>query len=430
MPPHQYTAFTPARQMFIVLIVTAAGFFSPLTGAVYLPSLILFEKIFKTSSVVINASVSVYWAVFGIAPMFGATLSDYGGRKTIYVASLAVFLVSNALLAAIPPTVGGLFTLRVFQALGSSMVTSIGAGTVADVTEPAKRASRLGLFLLGPQLGPLLGPLIGGQFSHESTWRWIFGFLYGSVYANQSWLVTPHLRQKQVVEDGKYPKPPKPTPAGLFRVLLFVPNCVVSISSALNFAGLSGMYIVFPKVWQTMYGFSGSETGYAYLAPGVVLTIASFGIGRIADVIYRRYKAKNDGRSPPPEKRLDMLFYAYIITALGKAMFGWFVARHYHASAGLVAAAICTGMIMVLSTSYQTECMPTSAASLVALSGMLRNIGAAIAAAIMDAILNAMGYGWCFTGLAVLDLACISGLLFIRARGYVYREQMSAKMQP
>jgi MFS family permease len=57
------------------------------------------------------------------------------------------------------------------------MVTSIGAGTVADVTEPAKRASRIGLFLLGPQLGPLLGPLIGGQFSHESTWRWVFGFL-------------------------------------------------------------------------------------------------------------------------------------------------------------------------------------------------------------------------------------------------------------
>jgi MFS family permease len=57
------------------------------------------------------------------------------------------------------------------------MVTSIGAGTVADVTEPAKRASRIGLFLLGPQLGPLLGPLIGGQFSHENTWRWVFGFL-------------------------------------------------------------------------------------------------------------------------------------------------------------------------------------------------------------------------------------------------------------
>jgi hypothetical protein len=113
--PPPYTAFSTSRQWCIILIVTAAGFFSPLTGAVYLPSLVLFETIFHTSAAVINASVSVYWAVFGIAPMFGATLSDYGGRKLIYVVSLAIFLVANTLLAALPPTVGGLFTLRVFQ---------------------------------------------------------------------------------------------------------------------------------------------------------------------------------------------------------------------------------------------------------------------------------------------------------------------------
>jgi len=110
-----YSAFTLSRQWCIVLIVTAAGFFSPLTGAVYLPSLVLFETIFHTSSTVINASVSVYWAVFGVAPMFGATMSDYGGRKLIYTTSLAVFLIANTLLAALPPTVGGLFTLRIFQ---------------------------------------------------------------------------------------------------------------------------------------------------------------------------------------------------------------------------------------------------------------------------------------------------------------------------
>lgn len=200
------------------------------------------------------------------------------------------------------------------KALGSSMVTSIGAGTVADVTEPAKRASRIGLFLLGPQLGPLLGPLIGGQFSQESTWRWIFGFLCecsvptskagltatnaavaclpvyllilfvlpetlrclvgnGSVYAGSSWFVRPRLRQKHLVPDGLYPKPPKPTVAGLFKVLAFIPNCILSFASAFNFAGLSAMYIVFPRVLQTKYGWDGSETGYGYLAPGKLSTI-------------------------------------------------------------------------------------------------------------------------------------------------------------
>jgi hypothetical protein len=138
--------------------------------------------------------------------------------------------------------------------------------------------------------------------------------------------------------------------------------------------------------------------------------------------------------------------YAYAVTATGKIMFGWFVSKHFHPAAGLGAAAlgmyqpslfhvsllICktaaasgTGVIMVSSTSYQTECMPTSTAALIALSSLLRNIGAAIAAAIMDSILTAMGYGWCFTGLAILDVMCIAGLLFTRVRGRAYREKLA-----
>jgi Na+/melibiose symporter-like transporter len=113
--PPPYTAFTPNRQLFIVLIATAAGFFSPLTGAVYLPSLILFEKIFNTNSTVINATLTVYFTVFAVAPMFGAAASDYGGRKTVYVVTLAIFLASNAILAAVPPSLPALFVLRVFQ---------------------------------------------------------------------------------------------------------------------------------------------------------------------------------------------------------------------------------------------------------------------------------------------------------------------------
>lgn len=114
-PKEPYTAFSPGREMFIVLVATAAGFFSPVTGAVYLPSLVLFERVFNTSAVVINASVSVFWAVFGVAPLFGAVASDYLGRKGVYIISLALYLVVNALLAAVPPTVGGLFALRIFQ---------------------------------------------------------------------------------------------------------------------------------------------------------------------------------------------------------------------------------------------------------------------------------------------------------------------------
>ena len=90
---------------------------------------------------------------------------------------LGSFLVANTLLAVLPPHIAELYILRVFQAFGSCIVFSVGAGTVADITEPAKRGTALAWFLMGPQLGPVLGPLIGGALADESRWRWIFGFL-------------------------------------------------------------------------------------------------------------------------------------------------------------------------------------------------------------------------------------------------------------
>lgn len=84
---------------------------------------------------------------------------------------------------------------------------------------------------------------------------------------------------------------------------------------------------------------------------------------------------------------------------------------------------------MVSSTAYQTECQPSAAALLVALSGMLRNIGSAISAAIIGSLVEKMGIGWCMTGLAFLDAVCIGGLLFIRVKGHVYRERLSASLK-
>ena len=65
-PPPPYSAFSPARRRVILTTVTAAGFFGPVCGAVYLPSLLLFQDIFHASATVINATVAVYMVFFAI----------------------------------------------------------------------------------------------------------------------------------------------------------------------------------------------------------------------------------------------------------------------------------------------------------------------------------------------------------------------------
>ena len=68
--PPPYSAFSPQRRRLILGIVTAAGFFGPLSGAIYLPALPLFESIFSASATAINATVSLYMAVFAVAVSF------------------------------------------------------------------------------------------------------------------------------------------------------------------------------------------------------------------------------------------------------------------------------------------------------------------------------------------------------------------------
>lgn len=63
--------------------------------------------------------------------------------------------------------------------------------------------------------------------------------------------------------------------------------------------------------------------------------------------------------------------------------------------------------VFVTTTAFLTECVAQQAAGAFALGNMLRNPGAAVAAVIIPSLVSKMGSGWCFTGLALLDLVLV-----------------------
>ncbi|GME64539.1 MFS transporter [Neofusicoccum parvum] len=468
--PPPYSAFSVTTRRFILFLVTTAGFLGPLCGAIYLPSLPLFEDIFDTSTTGINASVTLYMVVFAITvspvspaptdlqtdllqPLFWAAAADHWGRRPVYTVSLAIFIISNVLLAAVPANVAALFILRILQALGSSAVASVGAGTVADITEPKNRASAMSIFLLGPHMGPILGPLIGGQFAAPSRWRWAFGFLaiaclpiYAAIQLwlpetlrtlvgngeSQShyglWKIQP-FRQKN--KDGKVPTQPSRVRV-FWALLVYPPNLIIITSTALLFAGLYAILVDFTRLWLEQYGWSEAEAGYAYLCPGIFLFVGSLAGGKVSDLWRARaVKASPDGKVPP-ESRIFLQIIGYIATAIGLIMFGWFCQHKLHPALVLFASAVAGfGMswVLVTSTSYLTESSPPHAARMVALAGLLRNVGAAVAAAVVHPLIEAMGYGWCYTGLAFLVLACISGVVYLKFTGKTYRAQLQGRLK-
>lgn len=368
---------------------------------------------------------------------------------------LGSFIIANTLLAVLPAHLALLYFLRIFQAFGSCIVFSVGAGTIADITEPARRASALSWFLMGPQLGPLLGPFIGGQFATANRWRWIFGFLTltsvpvylaiifcipetlrslvgdGTALANQPWFSVPSFRTKPCT-GSKSPKAPRPSFQEFVRLLKYPPHLIVSFNGAIQFAGVYGMYISFPTIWQEGYHWSSAEVGYGYLCPGIAMFITAIPVGWLSDYMRKKALANSPDGKVAPERRVLIQIPGLLIAAAGKIMFGWFTHKHVHPVAGLFGsflAGVGVSMVSVVTASFQTECDPTQAASAVALGAFLRNFAAAICAAIMASILRGMGWGWAFTGLGILDLACIPGVVLIIIRGAKFREAWTLEKQ-
>lgn len=447
--PAPYTAFLRQKVRGILLLVTMAGFLGPLSGNIYIPLLPLLESHFEVSATTINATVSVFMAVFAVAPLFWASFADFGGRKILYLISLSIFIVANVLLATVPTHIAALFILRVVQAAGVSSVMSVGAGTVADVVPPSNRAKAISYFMLGPQLGPILGPILS-LISSGGKWRLIFGLLAilgfvitmlilfllpetlrclvgdGEIYSD-SIFITPHWIQRRVVSDKnahKFPRPPRPNFKTYWKLLKYPPVTLISVTGGLLFATFYGMSVTFAKYLQQDYNFTVLQSCLAYTCPGVSLVCGSIIGGWLSDRLRRKLVNKGP-ESYIPEKRLSLQLIGIIISMVGILGYGWCVDKHVHVVSVFVFVFIGGfGMtwVFVSNTTYLTECSTGQPASYVAIGNFMRNVAAAISSAIIERLIHAMGFGWCFTGLALIDIVGIICTICFLKKGPEWRE--------
>lgn len=73
----------------------------------------------------VSLTITSYLVVQGISPLFWGSVSDVLGRRPIYIASFAVYIVANIALS-ISPNFAVLLVFRGIQAAGSASTVSIG----------------------------------------------------------------------------------------------------------------------------------------------------------------------------------------------------------------------------------------------------------------------------------------------------------------
>lgn len=426
----EYSAIPKSRRYFILILVSLVGFLGPLSGNIYLPLLPLLAKEFNVSISTINGTVSCFMIVFAIFPLFWSSISDYRGRKYLILIALAIYIVSNVLLAALPKHIAILYVFRFFQAIGVSTL-SVGMGVIADLFEIRVRGKAVSYFLIGPQLGPVLGPILS-IIGVKSKWRWIFAFLAflgtsllllvvfflpetlrcmvgnGSYLKNdKTWLVTPSFKKLQLVEENnaRFPKPPKPTLKNYITVFKQQNVILCTITGSLTFSSFYGILTTFSITLKKRYNYTSWKVCIAYLCPGISIIVSSLTIGHLTDYV-RKYCLKKN-KQYIPEYRFIFQLFGSLLLLCGIVGYGWCIEKKKNVIAIFVLVSIASmGSTTILNcnTTYLLESSAKQPATFVSIGNAGRNVGAAICSAIINPLINKMGEGWCFTGLGFVCL--------------------------
>lgn len=200
----------------IALVIGLLGAVGPFAIDMYLPALPFVAADLGASAQATQATLSVFFAAFGISQLVYGPLSDQFGRKPPLYVGLLIFL-AGTIGCAFAPSIGALLIARAVQGIGAATVMVIPRAIIRDLhTGPA--ATRLmATVMLVISVSPMLAPLAGSGVMAVAGWRAIFGVL--AVAAAVSLALTAFALEETLPAERRVPARPRQLATGAWRLL-------------------------------------------------------------------------------------------------------------------------------------------------------------------------------------------------------------------
>ncbi|KXL41506.1 MAG: hypothetical protein FE78DRAFT_156310, partial [Acidomyces sp. 'richmondensis'] len=332
------------RKWSIVLILSASSLCVTCASALYTSTYKQMEHTFHISREVATLGLTTFVCGLGLGPMFLSPLSEFYGRRIIYLGAFGMYFIW-LIPCAVARNVQTMLVVRFLDGLAGSAFLSVAGGTVGDMFRREKLSAPMMVYTASPFLGPEVGPVVGGFINQFTNWRWSFWVLL--IWAGLQWILifffvpetyAPVLLRRKAqglrkeTGDARWCAPIEKMNRSVAKTvlwscirpfqLLFFEQMVLNLCllSAILLGILYLFFGAFALVFQNNYGFNEWQTGLTFLGIFVGMVM-----GVSCDPLWRRNYVrlvKNNGGVSEPEYRLPPTICGAILVPISLFGFG------------------------------------------------------------------------------------------------------------
>ena len=478
-----YTSFSTRQKVIIVFVATIGGSFSPFTTNIYFPAIDIISHALDVSISDIGLTITTYMIFQGVSPSFTSAIADDYGRRPAYILGFIVYMAANLGLA-LNNSYAGLLVLRCLQSAGSSGLVTLMQGTICDVVTSAERGKYIAISSLAGVLAPSVAPIVGGALAQHLGWHSVFWFLlvFGAVYFVPMALFFPETcravvgdgtleppkwnrcltdisrrkrkGQEEEIDEGRaYAEQEKQKATkstgrkwdifGPLLICLDPETAIILFSLSVIYSGFYVVSTTLTVQFHNIYGLSSTVQGLLFIPQAVGTICATLTNSRTVDWNFKRHALKAglevDRRKqgemlkmPVERARLEVGFPFLISGAIFIIIYGWLLEAQVHIAGpiivlGLIGYTVLAGfnpMSVLIIDLHRSRAATASAAT-----NLTRCLLGAGASAVANPMIEAMGNGWTFTLVGLVELAVLPILILPYTRGMKWREEKKMEVE-
>ncbi|KAK8039961.1 multidrug resistance protein [Apiospora rasikravindrae] len=418
----------------IVIIVGLGSLCLTCVSSIYTTTYSQMNPEFGISTIVGTLGLSTFVLGIALGPLLMSPLSEFFGRRPIYLVSWGMFLIW-LIPSAVAKNAATMIVARFFDGFFGSSFLSVAGGSVSDLFRRDAIQAPMVIIALAPFIGPSLGPLLGGFINYNVNWRWTYyvSIIWAFVLFIAIVLFTPEtyhpvklrekarsLRKETGDERWKAPMEMKDKSVaravGLsllrpFQLLIWEPMCLcLCLFSAILLGTLYLFFGAFHLIFGAVYDFNLWQTGLAFM--GILIGMLAAGAtDPLWHRVYARLLEQNNG-VPEPEFRLPPAVAGAVLVPIGLFMFAWTTFPWVHWMVPIVGSGIFgmgwlsrTLLVFTGIFTFLVDAYPKYAASAMAANAFTRCVFAAAFPLFGLQMYERLGYQWGSSLIAFLTVA-------------------------